>query len=85
MATEQNGGIRPSALYSLLSTVFLSMCLVLVAASKADDNWFRLFVLVYLVGMQLTFVVMTFVARRAEKRSETKPQADPGPAPDRQV
>ncbi len=78
MATEQgNNGIRPSTLYSFLSTVFVSMIMVLMASNKADDNWYRIVVMVYLVGMQLFFVVMLVIARRAEKQSEAKSKAEP--------
>jgi hypothetical protein len=59
------------------------MFLVLLASNKADDNWFRLFMVVYLVGMQLLFLVMLFIARRAERQSETQPNAEPGDTPGR--
>jgi hypothetical protein len=83
MATEQSsGGIRLSTLYGFLSTVFASMFLVLLASNRADDNWFRLFMIVYLVAMQLFFVVMLFISRRSEKQTGPKPKAEPETAPD---
>jgi hypothetical protein len=81
MATEQSsGGIRPSTFYSMLSTVFLSMFLAFLASNRDDDYWYRLFIMVYLVGMQIVFVVMAFTASRAERQSKAKPKAEP-PAP----
>ena len=78
MATEEgSGGIRPWILYSFLSAVFFSMFLVLMVSNKPDSDWLRLGVAVYLAGVQLLFVVMLVIARRAESQSGTKPKAEP--------
>jgi hypothetical protein len=84
MAPEpDSGGIRPSTLYSFLSSIYLSMFLVLVASSKPEDHWFRIFMTVYLIGMQLFFVVMLFVSQRSEKQKKIKPAVELPVTPDR--
>jgi phosphotransferase system glucose/maltose/N-acetylglucosamine-specific IIC component len=65
--------IRPSMLYTFLAMVFGSLFIVLVASNKPDDSWIRIVAVVYLIIMQLYFVVLQFVTRRAEMRSETNP------------
>lgn len=62
--------IRPSMLYAFLAMVFVSMFIVLVASNKPDDSWLRIVAMIYLILMQLYFVVLQFVTRRAEMRSE---------------
>jgi hypothetical protein len=74
MTTESDRNvIRPSVLYAFLAMVFVSLFIVLVASNQPNDSWLRVVAMIYLIVMQLYFVVLQFVARRAERVSEGNP------------
>src|SRR5262249_12881336 len=49
----------------------------LMASNKAEDHWYRIFVMWYLVGMQLLCVVMLTLSVRKERQSAAKRDAEP--------
>ena len=65
--------VRATTLDSLATNIFGSMLMVLIAPSISDDNWFRRFVLVYLLAMLLYCVYMFNGARRAESKGAETP------------
>ena len=60
-------------LYAFLAMVFVSLFIVLVASNKPDDSWLRIVAMIYLIVMQVYFVVLQFLSRRAERRSGINP------------
>jgi hypothetical protein len=75
MAPEQNGGVQLSTLYMLVMNLYLALLLVLSASAPAEPYWYRYFVMFFLVGMEVAFLVLMLRARKAEQRAREKPPA----------
>lgn len=63
--SNQTHSVSPRIFFSVVSTIFLSMFLVLMASGTDKDHWFRLFMTAYLIFMQILFVVASLRSPKA--------------------
>ena len=68
-------------LYAFLAMVFISVVhRPQWTSNKPDDSWLRIVAMIYLIVMQVYFVVLQFLSRRAEQESasiQTRPVSSP--------
>jgi hypothetical protein len=76
---KSQDGISAVTFFSVVVQIFVSMSIVLSAAGKPEDSWFRHLTLWYLVVMVgLYTVVMVIMARRQRAAKRQAAGSDPG-------
>jgi len=73
MAAEQLQNVATRGeLYGTAASLCVLLFMVLIASSKAEDHWLRIFTMFFVVGFQLFYVGMSIWLRNRPARDETK-------------